>query len=65
MKKARKKIRASIKKRINSLHLTNVPHAANKPLRGTLIRPTPISDTLTVKNKISALHLLFLAQFAL
>ena len=61
-KKLGKKSAASIKKRINSLHLTNVPHATNKPLRGTLIRPTPISDTRTVKSKISALDLLFLAQ---
>ena len=62
MKKARKKISSKYQKKNQFIAFTNVPHATNKPLRGTLIRPTPISDTRTVKSKISALDLLFLAQ---
>ena len=40
----------------------NVPHAANSPPRGTLIKPTPTSDTLAVVNKISVLDLLSFSQ---
>lgn len=40
----------------------NDPHATNSPPSGTLIKPTPISDTLAVINKISVLDRLSLAQ---